>query len=314
MSKKLLVASRVDSERWPAVGVRELTFVPRHRSEFPPFEPGDHVQVQHLTGTRRDYSLCGSPHDLSHYTVAIQRQEGGRGGSILLHEGVKVGDDIFVSYPQEGIRLDPAASRHIFIAGGIGITAIIGLLRGLENRPILKELHYSFRSQETAPYLDVLSQLCSSLTVYDSSRHDRANVTEVAQSARLHGTLYYCGPTRMMAEIDAVVDGWPSGRARSESYVPAVRPNEKLGQSFEAHLGIGGQTIHVPDNKSLLQALIDGGIPMDYSCEGGICGSCVVDLIEGEVIHKDMCLSPEERCRSMTTCVSRGKGTIAIQI
>jgi hypothetical protein len=57
MSVRLMMAARLQADAWPAPGVRELTLVPIHREAFPPFVAGDHVQIQHRNGTRRDYSL-----------------------------------------------------------------------------------------------------------------------------------------------------------------------------------------------------------------------------------------------------------------
>ena len=314
MSKKLLIAARVCGEDWPSPSVRELTFEPRHREAFPPFEPGDHIQVQHTSGVRRDYSVCNPATDFRHYTVAIQREDDGRGGSILFHDGVEVGDDIFVSFPQEGIRVNPTSTGHCFIAGGIGITAIVGLLNGLRACDAPKALHYAVRSIEGAAYVDMVAALCPDVTIYDASRGGRADVSAIAASVQVGGTLYYCGPQRMMKEIDSAVADWPTGCARSELYSPVALTDERLGDPFDARIGVAGPVVHVPDNKSLLRTLLANGIPMDYSCEGGICSSCVVELISGEVVHQDSCLSNAGRDHAMTSCVSRGVGEIIIQI
>ena len=53
---------------------------------------------------------------------------------------------------------------------------------------------------------------------------------------------------------------------------------------------------------------------MDYSCEGGVCGTCVVPLVSGEVEHLDEFLMEDEHETQMTTCVSRGIGEIEIDV
>ena len=87
-----------------------------------------------------------------------------------------------------------------------------------------------------------------------------------------------------------------------------------FGEPFTAKCLKSGITVEVAEGQSLLQALLDAGISMDYSCEGGVCGSCVVPLVSGEVEHMDEFLMEDEHDTQMTTCVSRGVGEIEIDI
>ena len=73
-------------------------------------------------------------------------------------------------------------------------------------------------------------------------------------------------------------------------------------------------TVEVEEGQSLLQALLDAGISMDYSCEGGVCGTCMVPLVSGEVEHLDEFLMDDEKDSNMITCVSRGEGEIEIDV
>jgi ferredoxin len=87
-----------------------------------------------------------------------------------------------------------------------------------------------------------------------------------------------------------------------------------LGQPFTAKCVRSGTTVEVDGEHTLLQALLDAGIDVDYSCEGGVCGTCVVPLLAGEVEHNDEFLMDDEREDQMTTCVSRGIGEIEIDV
>ncbi|WP_058235495.1 2Fe-2S iron-sulfur cluster-binding protein [Devriesea agamarum] len=87
-----------------------------------------------------------------------------------------------------------------------------------------------------------------------------------------------------------------------------------FGQPFTAKCLKSGITVEVQEGQSLLQALLDAGIPMDYSCEGGLCGTCMVPLVSGDVEHADEFLMDDERENNIITCVSRGNGTIEIDI
>ena len=83
-----------------------------------------------------------------------------------------------------------------------------------------------------------------------------------------------------------------------------------FGESFSAHCRRSGITVEVPEGTSLLQALLDHGVPMDYSCEGGVCGACVAPLIDGEVDHLDDVLEGAARAGKFITSVSRGGGDL----
>jgi len=87
-----------------------------------------------------------------------------------------------------------------------------------------------------------------------------------------------------------------------------------FGEPFTAKCLKSGLTIEGGEGQSLLQSLLDNGITMDYSCEGGVCGTCVVPLVSGEVEHLDEFLMDDEMDSQIITCVSRGEGEIEIDI
>ncbi|HEX7350643.1 2Fe-2S iron-sulfur cluster binding domain-containing protein [Brachybacterium sp.] len=87
-----------------------------------------------------------------------------------------------------------------------------------------------------------------------------------------------------------------------------------FGEPFTAKCLKSGITVEVGEGQSLLQSLLDAGVSMDYSCEGGVCGTCVVPLVSGEVEHMDEFLMEDEQEDQMITCVSRGEGEIEIDV
>lgn len=87
----------------------------------------------------------------------------------------------------------------------------------------------------------------------------------------------------------------------------SVQPADN-NRPFTASLANSGQQVNVAKDETLLDALLSAGIAIPYSCKSGNCKSCVVNLIEGEVMHRDTCLSSEERDKGlMCPCVSRAK-------
>jgi ferredoxin len=80
--------------------------------------------------------------------------------------------------------------------------------------------------------------------------------------------------------------------------------------SFEIDLARSALSLTVPAGQTILQVLRENGINMGSSCEQGACGTCRCGVIEGEVNHQDVYLSPAEKTegKSIMTCVSRAAG------
>ena len=105
--------------------VKRFTLVATDGKPLPAFTGGSHVIVQMSDGDNQysnAYSLLSSPHDTSCYQIAVRLEENSRGGSRFLHQQVKVGNRLTISTPNNLFALIPSARKHLFIAGGIGIT------------------------------------------------------------------------------------------------------------------------------------------------------------------------------------------------
>lgn len=312
MTVRLLMAAKVVQEAFPSAQVRTLLLAPLHRESFPPFKGGDHIQLQHRDGIRRDYSLCGNVADGRHYEIAILRQDEGRGGSVLFHEQLSVGDEVFVSYPQPGMKIDANAKHHVFVAGGIGVTAILGLLQGLP-ASINGQIHYCVRSRSDLVYLQRLLEFGLPVHLHISDEASRLHVSHLLAHLPPDSTLYHCGPVALTTAINEASGFWPTLQVRSEAFSAPRAITERLGDPFDAIMIAANKTVHVGETETLLQAMRRDNVPIEYSCEGGICGSCVLEVTQGEIEHRDFCLTPEERASGMmTSCVSRAAGPISV--
>lgn len=118
---RALIVSRTE----PAQGVLQLTL---ESPDLPAWTPGAHVDVTLPSGLVRQYSLCGDPADGGRYTIAIRLIEDGRGGSREAHAQLVEGAELELRPPRNRFELVPAAS-YVFVAGGIGITPILPMLR-----------------------------------------------------------------------------------------------------------------------------------------------------------------------------------------
>ncbi|MDJ0312566.1 PDR/VanB family oxidoreductase [Arthrobacter sp. H35-D1] len=318
MTKKLLIASRIERIEHLSAQVKRFSVRPVHRPTFPDTTPGSHVLVRHKNGLLRSYSLCGGTEDPGLYQFAVLRETDGKGGSVAFHDNTAEGDSIHVSYPTASLPLHPEANSHVFIAGGIGVTPFVPLALAAQQRGHSATLHYAVRTASAAafkPTLQAIPRLAMEL--YASDQNQRLDVAAVVSGLAPEQHLYVCGPPRLLdAAGKAAQAAGLNGRVHLESFSGLDAAEANSGDPFTAYLSLSKRTVDVPANKSLLQALRSSGsgLDVDSSCEGGVCGACRVTLLGGDAVHRDICLTPREREQNIITCVSRGKGTITLHL
>ncbi len=123
--------------------------------DFPVFSAGSHTVIEMKDGDRtirNPYSLMSDPEDCSKYAISVRRDDVGRGGSLFLHKKIKVGDKVNLTYPLNLFSLDLRARKHLFFAGGIGITPFLSMIMQLESTNGSWELHYATQTEELASY------------------------------------------------------------------------------------------------------------------------------------------------------------------
>ncbi len=84
---------------------------------------------------------------------------------------------------------------------------------------------------------------------------------------------------------------------------------DSSGASFEVVAARSGKSVQVAEGQSILEALADVGIKIEISCEQGICGTCLCDVLEGEPDHRDVYLTDDEKAANdqILVCCSRAK-------
>ena len=284
-------------------GIRRLILMDPDGWELPPFAAGGHVDVHLPGGHVRSYSLCNDPIDSTRYVIAVKREPHGRGGSLVLHDRVSVGDVLGVSLPRRGLTLVDGAKRHVFVAGGIGITPFLSLAATLRRAGAEFILHLCARGEP--PLRASVEPLATSgRAVFHDTRAGRPDLAALIGSPDPETQLYCCGPRGMIAAFEeaAMRAGWPQGQTHVEHFVPL--PTEHDGPRYAIVLARSGISGEVPAGGSALAALRALGVEVDASCEGGICGACRVRWLEGPPIHRDRVLSPAERERDVMVCVS----------
>lgn len=284
---RLLVASREEV----AEGVVRLRL---EGHELPRWEPGAHLDLVLPSGLVRQYSLCGDPEDGSSYTVATRLVPDGRGGSREVHEQVREGMELEVRGPRNRFPLVEAES-YVFVAGGIGITPVLPMLRALPDG-VRWRLLYCGRDRASMPFLEEVEKLGGTgrVTVVAGVPDLDAHLADVPGDA----AVYCCGPEGLMA---AVTERFP--RVRLERFTPRA----SAGDAFEVELRRSGRTLTVPADSTVLAAVRTELPDTAYSCEQGFCGTCQQRVLEGEVEHRDELLTDAERSDSMLICVSRAR-------
>jgi ferredoxin len=101
---------------------------------------------------------------------------------------------------------------------------------------------------------------------------------------------------------------------RTETFLCLPAAEAVHGEAFTVQLARSGRTLKVPENRSLLAVLREAGVAPEASCEAGACGTCTVTVLAGTVLHRDLCLSAARRGTVMTACVSRGEGTLLLDL
>ena len=278
--------------------------------ELPPFTAGAHLDVHIPGGPVRQYSLFGDPAERNRYSIAVKREDLGRGGSVGLHRGLSVGTIVPVSLPRNHFPLRPGP-RHVLIAAGIGITPFLSMMPELDRRGERFVLHYASRSPETTPFLDRLGPRAAAGQVrHYFSRTEtpaRLDLTAILREAGDDAQVYCCGPLPLLQ--DALRLGTAlSGRLHVELFGGEGVAGAPVDPDYTVELARSGRLIVVPRGQTMLAVLREAGVEMSASCEGGVCLECKTRYLAGTPIHRDLTLPAAERGQFLTPCVSGCSG------
>lgn len=314
MSVRLIMKLEVAAVERVAADLAVFTFRHSKRPALPKPTAGAHVDVHLADGCIRQYSLCGDPSDLSVYRIAVKREEGGRGGSIWMHDALQVGMTVPVSAPRNHFPLALDAQHHVLIGGGIGITPMIAMVHALRDADASFDLHYCARGS-SPPFVDLLHERCGErLAVHRGAAGGDRFDPGGALPAPASGThVYCCGPAGLMEAVRAATAGWPEDHVHVEAFKPLL-DDAFVPEPFEMQLASDGRILQVSAHESALDVLRKSGLAVPSSCETGLCGSCDCGYVAGDVIHRDSLLSAAARKLRFTPCVSRGRGRIVVDM
>jgi ferredoxin-NADP reductase len=285
--------------------IKVFTLVDPDHWELPPFRPGAHIDLHLPNGLVRTYSLCNDPADSTRYLVAVKRESAGRGGSILLHDEIAIGDIIGVSLPRGGLALDGCASRYVFVAGGIGVTPYLSIANYLKRtgHPDFK-VHVVVRDRMPLEHLLAPLVADGRVILHRTSEAGRPQIASLLGEASSGAAVGCCGPAGMIEDFERATAAWPSDRVHVERFVAPPMALDADAKPYTLVLARSRAEVPVRAGQTMLAALQESGIEVPTSCCGGICGACKVGFLEGKPIHRDRILSPYERERYLMVCVA----------
>ena len=313
-SRKVAVrAMAVDTITPVAQHIVHIRLRPMDASPVPAWQAGAHIDLQcGGAGMSRQYSLCGDPTDTNALEIAVLREPQGRGGSNWVHSQLNAGDRVTVNGPRNHFRFDETARRVVFIAGGIGITPIMAMAATARRLGIDYQLHYCGRSRASMAFVDALTALHGQhLHVHARQDSPRADFATLLAKPEADTQIYACGPGPLLDDLVNATHAWPADALRVEHF-QTKGGTQDLGKGlpFTAELRDSGLSIEVRADQSLLEALRQANIDIQSDCQEGLCGSCELRVIEGEVDHRDSVLTRSERLSNsrMMSCCSRACG------
>jgi len=302
-----LMQVRVKRISYEAESINSYELVAPTGGNLAPFTAGSHIDLYLSNGMIRSYSLVNDQSEQSRYVIAVNKDAASRGGSRFVHETLRAGDVITISHPRNNFALRENAMHSVLIAGGIGITPLLSMIRRLEALGRSWELFYAARTRLAAAFLDQLNGLqpkaCANLHLnFDHEPSGRLfDLTALARDAPTDAHLYCCGPVAMLEAFEAATRNRPAEQVHVEYFKAREKPAAE--GAFEVKLARSHRTITVEAGKAILTALLDAGIAVNYACTEGVCGTCATRVIEGIPDHRDLFLGKDEQAANNTMMI-----------
>lgn len=311
-----VVQRREESE-----GVISLLLRHPDGGELPKWKPGAHVDLHLSDGAGgeyvRQYSLSGDSRDRSSYRLGVLREPDGRGGSAAAHDHLAEGDTVTVSWPRNNFRFADSP-RYLFIAGGIGITPILAMIREAERAGRDWQLVYGGRTRSSMAFTAELAQYGDRVRLVPQDELGHPDLPALLGEAAEDTLIYTCGPEGLLQAVEAGSAHWPKHSLRLERFAPKAIERDYDDEPFEVEFRASGTTVPVGAEESILDAAAGAGLPVISSCQEGTCGTCETPVVSGGVDHRDSILTSDEQAanETMMICVSRaarGCGKLVLQ-
>jgi ferredoxin-NADP reductase len=321
----------VRSVRLEADGIVSLELARPDGGELPGWEPGAHVDLVLPSGKVRQYSLCGDPANRLTYRIAVLREPDGRGGSAEIHDTALVGRELACRPPRNHFALTEAP-RYVFVAGGIGVTPILPMIRSVAEAGRPWKLYYGGRSLRSMAFTaDILSAVdeevaegtaaAGTVTLWPQDERGLLDLAGIIIEADGDTVIYCCGPEGLLHAIESACGG--AGRSRllhverftqdTEAAAEVVANAAPVG-AFTVVCKRAGVELEVPVDRTLLDVVREAVPTVLSDCEDGYCGTCETRVLEGQPDHRDTVLSDQEKASNqvMMICVGRSRSPVLV--
>ncbi|RDL37400.1 uncharacterized protein BP5553_04833 [Venustampulla echinocandica] len=276
--------------------------------------PGAHIRVK--LGPKsgnlvRAYSVVEG--DSNGFRLGIVHDARSRGGSKFLHENLELGEELVFSNMASDFPLvdGTLCDEHIFLSGGIGITAFFTSAKLLKEQGRSVALYYAVKRAADVGFKDILQTLEDKVKLCVSEKGSKINIANILNNANDRTHIYVCGPDRL---LDAVKEtartiGFPQSNIHSEAFVISTG-----GDPFTVQIESQCKELQVREGETLLDVLREAGFDIPSNCEVGNCGTCRVGVKQGRVQHRGTGLLGDDKKSMMLSCVSRGVDTLALDL
>lgn len=299
--------------------IRSFELVHPEGQALPAFAAGSHIDVELACGLTRQYSLSNCSSEQHRYVIGVLNDPSSRGGSRYMHEQLAVGQALKISAPRNLFALVPTGEYAILCAGGIGITPILAMAKELQRQDKAFKLIYFVKTRSALAFQEDLTLLGADVHLHIDDEPE-THVQLSAEFAQINAAhhVYVCGPTGFMDYVIGTAEkaGWAAQNIHKEHFAAPSIDASNDG-SFNIKILKTGQLIPVAADESAAEALEKAGLPVTLSCEQGICGTCLINVVAGEVDHRDVYLTEEEQAahNQFTPCCSRAKSqTLVIDL
>ncbi|WP_417223111.1 PDR/VanB family oxidoreductase [Amphritea sp.] len=281
---------------------------------LPEFTAGAHIDVQTPNGPTRQYSLCSSVTERDHYRIAVILEAESRGGSAAMHSAVNEGDLLTISEPRNLFPLAEKATNSLLIAGGVGVTPMMCMADALHRQGAAFSMYYCGRNKQHMAFVDDLlsSDFADRVEIHENNgiAEKRKDMDALLSTVLADTHLYVCGPNGFMDHVldTARKHGWPETQLHREYFTAPVTDDDS-SDAFVIELVQSGKVLTVPADMSAAEVILEAGIDLSVSCEQGVCGACLTDVLEGTPDHRDSFLTDEEQQANdqFTPCCSRSR-------
>lgn len=269
------------------------------------------VQLPDGSVETRHYSISNSPDRRSGYEIAVKKEPQGTGGSKAVHDTFQLGMTLNTRLIEGQFNLHKDDRPAVLIAGGIGITPLKAMAHKLSKQGRAYHLHYAAKTHRDLAYKTQLDEwLEGHVSYYTSANNKRLDVVETMKAAAKDSVFYVCGPARLITAVQETAKelGLSADQIQFEHFSAPLDQGDN--NAFVVWLEKSNRKIFVSEDQTLLDALLAEGVDVPFGCKAGTCGACETKVVDGDVDHRDVVLSENERTeeKMMCPCVSRAKG------